>query len=155
MKLKNLEDCIYDANETQARLERQMNKIVSLRSDYLSHKRALDVENLELKDARKILAKERKRVDALRKHLEALKQSISGRKAAIDAGAENRAVAKKNLLSNKLELHQTNMDSMAISTAITAQRRAVLDDLAKIFPIEHVGSSNPSQMIFYLQSPHA
>ncbi|KAK6350061.1 hypothetical protein TWF696_006310 [Orbilia brochopaga] len=138
LKMRNLEDCIYDAKETQALLEEQMNSTAAMKAEYLSHVRLLDEENLELKDARKIIARERKRLDTLRKHRDALKQSISGRKAAIDAGAENRAVAKKHLQSAKTLLSQSIAEANATAAGIASRRRTILDDLAKVYPIEHI-----------------
>ncbi|KAJ6261882.1 hypothetical protein Dda_2681 [Drechslerella dactyloides] len=138
LKMRNLEDCIYDARETQALLEEQMDATASTKAEYLSHVRALDEENLELKDARKIIARERKRLETLRKHRDALKQSISGRKAAIDAGAENRAVAKKHLHNAKALLGQSVVEANTTTAGIASRRRAILDDLAKIYPIEHI-----------------
>ncbi|KAF3202015.1 hypothetical protein TWF679_011141 [Orbilia oligospora] len=118
LKLKNLEECIYDAMETQAHVEQQMDSIASSKAEYLSHVRALDEENLELKDARKIVSRERKRLEALRKHRDSLKQSISGRKAAIDAGIENRAVAKLHLQNAKQLLHQRAVEAGNTVTAM-------------------------------------
>ncbi|KAK6533544.1 hypothetical protein TWF694_002482 [Orbilia ellipsospora] len=138
MKLKNLENCIYDAKETQARLEVQMDSLATSKAEYLLHVRALDEENLELKDARKIITRERKRLEALKKHRDALKQSISGRKAAIDAGAENRAVAKKHLVNAKQQLYQSTVEAHHTATAIVNQRKVILEILSKIYLIEHI-----------------
>lgn len=138
LKLKNLEECIYDAMETQAHVEQQMDSIASSRAEYLSHVRALDEENLELKDARKIVSRERKRLEALRKHRDALKQSISGRKAAIDAGIENRAIAKLHLQNAKQQLHQRSVEAGNIVAAMATRRKVILDYLTKIYPIEHI-----------------
>ncbi|KAK6536495.1 hypothetical protein TWF281_000726 [Arthrobotrys megalospora] len=138
LKLKNLEECIYDAMETQAHVEQQMDSLASSKAEYLSHVRALDEENLELKDARKIVSRERKRLEALRKHRDALKQSISGRKAAIDAGAENRAVAKLHLQNAKQQLHQKVVEAGNTATAMATRRKVILDYLTKIYPIEHI-----------------
>ncbi|KAK6516779.1 hypothetical protein TWF506_006668 [Arthrobotrys conoides] len=138
LKLKNLEECIYDAMETQAHVEKQMDSIASSKADYLSHVRALDEENLELKDARKIVSREKKRLEALRKHRDALKQSISGRKAAIDAGIENRAVAKLHLQNAKQLLHQRVVEAGNTVTAMATRRKVILDYLTKIYPIEHI-----------------
>ncbi|KAF3908536.1 hypothetical protein ABW21_db0206837 [Orbilia brochopaga] len=138
LKMRNLEDCIYDAKETQALLEEQMSSTAAIKAEYLSHVRALDEENLELKDARKIIAREHKRLDTLRKHRDALRQSINGRKAAIDAGAQNRAVAKKHLQNAKTLLSQSIAEANATATCIAARRRTILDDLSKVYPIEHI-----------------
>ncbi|EPS42490.1 hypothetical protein H072_3541 [Dactylellina haptotyla CBS 200.50] len=138
LKMKNLEDCIYDAKETQARLEIQMDSLATSKAEYLSHVRALDEENLELKDARKTIARERKRLEALRKHHEALRQSIGGRKAAIDAGAENRAIAKKHLLNAKQQLHHSTVEASQTAASIVNQRKVILEDLTKIYPIDHI-----------------
>ncbi|KAF3307508.1 hypothetical protein TWF173_002936 [Orbilia oligospora] len=137
LKLKNLEECIYDAMETQAHVEQQMDSIASSKAEYLSHVRALDEENLELKDARKIVSRERKRLEALRKHRDSLKQSISGRKAAIDAGIENRAVAKLHLQNAKQLLHQRAVEAGNTVTAMATRKKVILDYLTKIYPIEH------------------
>ncbi|KAF3215581.1 hypothetical protein TWF192_006550 [Orbilia oligospora] len=138
LKLKNLEECIYDAMETQAHVEQQMDSIASSKAEYLSHVRALDEENLELKDARKIVSRERKRLEALRKHRDSLKQSISGRKAAIDAGIENRAVAKLHLQNAKQLLHQRAVEAGNTVTAMVTRKKVILDYLTKIYPIEHI-----------------
>ncbi|KAF3127522.1 hypothetical protein TWF594_000649 [Orbilia oligospora] len=138
LKLKNLEECIYDAMETQAHVEQQMDSIASSKAEYLSHVRALDEENLELKDARKIVSRERKRLEALRKHRDSLKQSISGRKAAIDAGIENRAVAKLHLQNAKQLLHQRAVEAGNTVTAMATRKKVILDYLTKIYPIEHI-----------------
>ncbi|KAK6357057.1 hypothetical protein TWF718_001385 [Orbilia javanica] len=138
LKLKNLEECIYDAMETQAHVEQQMSSIASSNAESLSHARALDEENLELKDARKIISRERKRLDALRKHRDTLKQSISGRKAAIDAGIENRAVAKLHLQNAKQQLYQRTVEAGNTVAAMATRRKVILDYLTKIYPIEHI-----------------
>ncbi|KAK6363266.1 hypothetical protein TWF730_000709 [Orbilia blumenaviensis] len=138
LKLKNLEECIYDAMETQAHVEQQMESIASSNAAYLSNTRALGMESLELKDARKIVSRERKRLEALKKHRDALKESISGRKAAIDAGVENRVVAKLHLQNAKLLLHQKVVEASNTVAAMGTRRKVILDYLTKIYPIEHI-----------------
>ncbi|EWC48184.1 hypothetical protein DRE_02288 [Drechslerella stenobrocha 248] len=154
LKMRNLEDCIYDAKETQAILEGQMDSTAVSKAEYLSHVRTLDEENLELKDARKAIVRETKRLDTLRKHRDALKQSISGRKAAIDAGVENRAVAKKHLHNAKLLLHHSIAETNATAASIVSRRRTILDDLAKIYPIDHIPEQPLNFTICHLHLPN-
>lgn len=138
MKLKNLEECIYDAETTRSRVENQTISLLQTHKDALAAIKEADALQQRLKDLKKAVTQERRRYETAERQKDNLNKSISTRQKTIITGEAAQIAATAHVESAKPQLEQSKQALEAVVSATTYQRRRILEELQQVYPIEHV-----------------
>jgi hypothetical protein len=138
MRLSNLDDCIQDALQTRAKLESQINQILTdneeaihtVRSVAFQQERCKQVEDAVNVEKKRLAAATRKRED-LQDRLKQRKENMQKGREYMTEGSENINLESEVLEQIKAQLQQTGED-------MQGQRRRICEDLLRIYPIEPI-----------------
>jgi len=138
MKLKNLQECILDAENTQARVESQINALLEKHNKQLEARREVGELKERLKDLRKAVNVEKRQCDAAQRQTDSRQAATDKRRVDIVAGQAAQDAASVHLSGARPQLEQSKQALDAILSATIYQRKRILDELQNIYPIEHV-----------------
>lgn len=138
MKLSNLEDCIQDAEHTAAKVSSQIDAVLERESAGLSAMKQIAQATERRNAVRKALAAEKKRLESSIRHRENLKVSLESRKEAMALGREAQKTGEKYLDEATVKLERCRTDLEETKKGMEGQKRRIVEDLQKIYPVEPV-----------------
>lgn len=142
MRLATLEHSIQDALATQDLLKKQINDLITNRSDeQLQLTQAED----ELKLANRYVAAEQRAVKAAIGQIEKLNTSIADRQDMITEGCSLMEKTDQDMNNALVKLSDDKEQCRKIKDDIRGQRRRVCEDLSRIFNIEPIPDGKPLQ----------
>ncbi|KAL7274443.1 hypothetical protein RUND412_002656 [Rhizina undulata] len=136
MKLSTLEDCIYDALSTTAKISSQINNILSSKSSSINLVKKNSEARARRDDVLKALALEKKRLEAAIKHREAFKKSLAARREGTRVERERMQTAERHLEGATQKLERCKEDLAKTRAELEGQRRRIVEDLSSIYPID-------------------
>jgi len=142
MKLKNLEECIWDAQITRDKLSRSIETILEREKPHIDAIRLVGKAKDDLQRAQTYLLMEKSRFENIVRQRDQLQESLDARKDAVARGIEQRKNTEKHLVEAKIKLVECKEMLKSTAEGITGQQRRVITELQKIYPIEPV--SHPS-----------
>lgn len=136
MRLSNVDDCVQDALLTRAKLEDQINAILS------SHQKDLNILDKSrqaqegLKEVRRATTNEQRQIQSLSTRRDDLLAALKLRKDAIQAGRMNQSKIVSRVHDLQKAVDEEKTQSMKTLDESGAQVRRVCEDLEIIYPLE-------------------
>ncbi|KAI5811113.1 UV radiation resistance protein and autophagy-related subunit 14-domain-containing protein [Peziza echinospora] len=138
MKLKNLEECIWDAQITRDKLSRSIETILEREKPNIDAIRLVGKAKDDLQRAQTYLSLEKSRFENVVRQRDQLQESLDARKDAVAKGIEQRKNTEKHLVEAKIKLVECKEMLKSTAEGITGQQRRVITELQKIYPIEPI-----------------
>lgn len=138
MKLANLESSIYDAQDTQHVVMRQINELIKAEphNGEEAAEEAVLLANKYLATQRRINRQTEKRRDELRESLRMRGEAIAAGRALQNSRAQDMASSQEKLIAARRLLEET-------AHQIRGQRRRICSELSTIFPITPIPQAPP------------
>lgn len=141
LKLKTLEECIWDAQITRNRLAKEINDILAQQKDSFMKIRVIGKAREDCNTVQAFLIAEKKRVEILKKKREKLWTSLAARREAMEHGREYQRSGEKHLEEARPKLAECQTTLASTLQAIAGQQRRIVTDLQAIYPVEPVCSN--------------
>lgn len=144
MRLITLEDCILDATFTSAKLTAQTSAILEENAEAFALSRKVSQNRARHEDIARCLASERKRLASAKQTRDSLRASLAARREAMAAGRVAQETGERYLADATEGLLRCRRDLASTREAMEAQRRRIVEDLARIYPIDPVHRDSSS-----------
>lgn len=138
MRLSTLDDCIRDALETRAKLEREIGSIIDEHRQDLETVQATPVVSLHTDEVKQALLAQRKRVQAAKLHRDELKHDLQQRRQIMLHDREHQSRVDKEMREGGITIDALHESATSTADDIRKQRRRITDALATIYPIEPI-----------------
>lgn len=138
MKLKNLEECIWDAELTREKISHNIDTIVEREKDPIKVIRRVGQTQDDLNRAQNYLAIEKQRFETAINQRDRLKQSLEARQVEVKKATENRKNTEKHLVDARVKLAGDKEMLNTTREGIAGQQRRIITELQNIYPIEPV-----------------
>lgn len=136
MQLANIDDCVQDALATRAKMERQINDLLSRNKERLD---AVD-KNRRVQEAvnaiHQATTSEQRQLRQLRKRRDDILASLKVRREVIHSGRDVQTKNESGILDLQKAIQETETRLRETSTESSGQVRRVCEDLTVIYPVE-------------------
>lgn len=140
MRLKTLEDCIWDAEATREQISKIIETILEREQDSINTVRKVGQASDDLKRTQGYLSMEAYLLGSVVKKRDKLRQSLETRRAEVAKASEHMRSTEKHLIEAKLKLAESKELLKCTKEGIFGQQRRILTELQAIYPIEPVGA---------------
>lgn len=138
MRLSNLDDCIQDALQTRAKLEAQINQILTDNQEAISTVRDVGAQQHSCKKVEEAVATETKRLAAATRKRADLQDHLAQRKEYMRKGREEMIEGTENMSTESEIVEQMKQQLQQTNEEMQGQRRRICEDLLRIYPIEPI-----------------
>jgi hypothetical protein len=138
MRLSNLDDCIQDALQTRAKLEAQINQILTDNEEAIQTVRSVAFQQERYKQVDDAVNTEKKRLAAATRKREELENRLQQRKDDMQKGREYMIEGDENITTESEVMEQIKQQLQQSGEDMQGQRRRICEDLLRIYPIEPI-----------------
>ncbi|QDS76141.1 hypothetical protein FKW77_007103 [Venturia effusa] len=155
MRLSNLDDCIQDALQTRAKLEAEINQILTDNQEAIDTVRDVAVQKYKCKKVEDAVTIELRRLAAAVRKRSELQDRLTQRKEDMRKGRENMIEGTENMSTETDIVEQMKRQLQQTNEEMQGQRRRICEDLLKIYPIEPIPGKALAFTIRGLSLPNA
>ncbi|KAF7510350.1 hypothetical protein GJ744_006846 [Endocarpon pusillum] len=155
MQLANLDDCIQDALATRAKLEEQINSLLSCNKEGLDILEERRKAQEALNAVRSATSAEQRQFGSLSKRRDEIVASLEMRRHAIQSGRFRQSKNKSTVRTLGTAVRDTKAQSRKTIDAASAQVRRVCEDLEFIYPLEPIKNRALHFSIRHLYLPNS
>ncbi|KAF8460481.1 UV radiation resistance protein and autophagy-related subunit 14-domain-containing protein [Kalaharituber pfeilii] len=138
MKLKTLEECIWDAEFTREKLSRNIENTLNREKDTIHTVRRVGQAKDDLHRIKAYLSLEKERLEVAIKQRDRLRKSLSARKLEVEKASEQRKNTERYLVEARIKLAECREMLKTADEGITGQQRRIITELQQIYPIESI-----------------
>lgn len=149
LRLRNLEECIVDAEDTRDAVSNQIAEVLARNGKILDAQNALSETRESVATILAKLSIAQKRNAALQARKDSLLDSLKKRKTLLAEARTSLASSNTHLKSASGQLATCNDTLNVTREALLAQQRRIIGDLQKIYPIE---ATNNGALLFTIRS---
>lgn len=155
MRLSNLDDCIQDALQTRAKLEAQINQILTENQEAIHTVRDVAYQQDRYRKVEEAVSSEKKRLAAATRKREELEERLKQRKQDMHKGRENMIEGEENMSTESDVVDQMKQQLQQTGEDMQGQRRRICEDLLRIYPIEPIPNKSLAFTIRGLPLPNS
>ena len=147
MKLRTLEECIWDAELTRVKLSKNIETILDREKESTHSARKVGQARDDLQTVHGYLETESKRLESVLKKRNRLRESLEARRLEVSKASEHRKSTESHLVDARVKLAECEETLKSTVEGISGQQRRVITELQKIYAIEPVSSRKSGQVI--------
>lgn len=140
MRLKTLEDCIWDAEATRKKVSKIIETILEREQDSINAVRKVGQASDDLKRTQGYLSMENYLLGSAVKKRDKLRQSLEARRIEVAKASEHMRSTEKHLVEAKVKLAESKELLKRTNEGIMGQQRRILTELQTIYSIDPVGA---------------
>jgi hypothetical protein len=138
MRLSTLDDCVQDALLTRAKIEKEINEILTENKESLETIYSV-AENLQkVSDIEHAIATEKKQLAAARRKRDDMRAQLAQNKELMSQGRDSMIKGRQEMAIQTEELQKTKEALQHTTEETASHRRRCCETLLKIYPIEPV-----------------
>ena len=138
MKLKDLAECIEDAEKTRAQITQQIESIIGKRKKATDEIAAAAQKQASLKSVEDALAKTRREVQKLQEERSTRQTNLKDRRTAVNNQESTQRGGEAELRAAMVQLDDKRNRQSQIKSKVSGQVRRVAQDILDVFPIEPI-----------------
>ena len=140
MRMKTLEDCIWDAEATGGKVSKVIETILEREQDSINTVRKVGQASDDLKRTQDYLSMENYLLGSAVKKRDKLRQSLEVRRVEVAKASEHMRSTEKHLVEARVKLAESKELLKCTKEGIVGQQRRILTELQTIYPIDPVGA---------------
>jgi hypothetical protein len=138
MRLSTLDDCVQDALLTRAKIEKEINEILTENKETLETVYSVAEKQQKVTDIEHAIATEKKHLAAARRKRDDLKAQLVQNKEYMRQGREGMIKGRQEITIQKEDLQKTKEVLQQTIEEAASHRRRCCETLLKIYPIEPI-----------------
>jgi UV radiation resistance-associated gene protein len=138
MRLANLDDCVQDALHTRAKLEAQINELLTDNQESISTVREVAVQQNRCEKAEEAVNTETRRLAAATRKCSERQDRLAQRKEDMRKAREYMIEGTENMSTETEIVQQIEVQLQSTNEEMQGQRRRICEDLSRIYPIEPI-----------------
>jgi UV radiation resistance-associated gene protein len=138
LKLKDLTECIEDAEKTRSLVTRQIESIIQESKAQTSIVHEASQKKASADAVKDALEKTRRQVQKLRDEKAMRLKNLQDRRAAMEAHMAAQKSAEQKLIEQETQLQRKSNQQSLLKTSIIGQTRRVVQELLDIYPLEPI-----------------
>ncbi|RPB25845.1 hypothetical protein L211DRAFT_821722 [Terfezia boudieri ATCC MYA-4762] len=138
MKLRTLEECIWDAELTRVKLSKSIEAILNREKNSIHSARKVGQARDDLQTVHGYLKTERQRLESAVENRDRLRESLEARRLEVAKASEHRKSTEKHLVDARLKLAECKEMLKLTVEGISGQQRRIITELQKIYAIEPI-----------------
>lgn len=138
MRLRTLEECIWDAELTRVKLSKNIEVILDRERESIQSTRKVGQARDDLQTVQGFLKTEKQRLESAIKQRDRLRESLEARRLEVAKASQHRKSTEKHLIDARVKLAECKETLKSTIEGITGQQRRIITELQKIYPIEPV-----------------
>ena len=138
MKLKDLAECVEDAENTRNQVSRQIEQLIRENKAAGNAIASATQKVASVKSVKDSLEKTKRLVQRLREENDARQAGLQSRRAAIDSQETKQRTGEAELGTSHVQLREKRSQQTRIKADVTGQVRRIAQTILSVFPIEPI-----------------
>lgn len=142
MKLRTLEECIWDAELTSEKVSNNIELVLDKEKEATYTARKVGQASDDLQRAQGYLQIEQQRLESAMTQRDKLRRSLEARRIEVAKASDHKTSTEKHLVDARVKLAECKETLKATVEGITGQQRRIITELQNIYPIEPVSKAS-------------